>query len=200
MEEMPPGRSGSSCRSPTERASSNASSPCLGWRRCSNAGMTTLRLVQPDGRADQILERLLIDRFALADVNRAPRLALVARGEEPGGIFERPALGEGQLHGGLVGLAGADHSVVRPDRDAVRLRSLFPLRLLDHVGIGLLDQGPDTGEGLFAPILLCHQLTAFFTRLPIFFSSAAVSSFSAKEVGHMAPLSRFALSLNPIVA
>src|SRR5436190_8369918 len=44
------------------------------------------------------------------------------------------------------------------------------------------------------------QLTAFFTSAPIFFSSAAVNSFSAKEVGHMAPLSRFALSLKPNVA
>jgi hypothetical protein len=34
----------------------------------------------------------------------------------------------------------------------------------------------------------------------IFFSSAAVRSFSAQEVGHIAPLSRFALSLKPNVA
>ena len=34
----------------------------------------------------------------------------------------------------------------------------------------------------------------------IFFSSAGVSSLSANEVGHMTPLSRFALSLNPSVA
>jgi hypothetical protein len=44
------------------------------------------------------------------------------------------------------------------------------------------------------------QLTAFFTRAPILFSSATVSSFSAKDVGHMAPSSRFALSLKPSVA
>jgi hypothetical protein len=31
------------------------------------------------------------------------------------------------------------------------------------------------------------QLTAFFTSAPIVASSAAVNSFSAKEVGHMAP-------------
>jgi hypothetical protein len=36
------------------------------------------------------------------------------------------------------------------------------------------------------------QLTAFFTRAAIFFSSAAVSFVSAKEVGHMLPSSRFA--------
>ena len=37
------------------------------------------------------------------------------------------------------------------------------------------------------------QLTAFFTSAAILASSAVVNSFSAKEVGHMAPSSRFAL-------
>jgi hypothetical protein len=44
------------------------------------------------------------------------------------------------------------------------------------------------------------QLTAFFTSSPILASSAAVNSFSAKVVGHMAPSSRFAWSLKPSVA
>src|SRR5207249_7074744 len=44
------------------------------------------------------------------------------------------------------------------------------------------------------------QLTAFFTSAPILASSAAVNSFSAKAVGHMAPSPRFALSLKPNVA
>ena len=44
------------------------------------------------------------------------------------------------------------------------------------------------------------RLTAFFTSAAIFFSSAAVSSFSANEVGHISPLSRFARSLKPSVA
>src|SRR2546421_11527432 len=44
------------------------------------------------------------------------------------------------------------------------------------------------------------QLTAFFTSAPILASSAVVNSFSAKAVGHMAPSSRFALSLKPNVA
>ena len=44
------------------------------------------------------------------------------------------------------------------------------------------------------------QPTAFFTSAPIFASSAAVNSFSAKEAGHMAPSSRFASSLKPSVA
>src|SRR5881392_4445598 len=44
------------------------------------------------------------------------------------------------------------------------------------------------------------QLTAFFTSAPIFASSAAVNSFSAKAVGHMAPSSRFAWCMKPNVA
>src|SRR5213595_912419 len=42
--------------------------------------------------------------------------------------------------------------------------------------------------------------TAFFTSAAILSSSAAVNPFSAKAVGHMAPSSRFALSLKPSVA
>src|SRR3712207_7687863 len=44
------------------------------------------------------------------------------------------------------------------------------------------------------------QLTALFTSALIFASSVAVNSLSAKEVGHMAPSSRFASSLKPSVA
>ncbi len=47
---------------------------------------------------------------------------------------------------------------------------------------------------------LSPQLAAFFTSAAIFFSSAAVSSVSAKEVGHIAPSSRFADSSKPNVA
>jgi hypothetical protein len=48
--------------------------------------------------------------------------------------------------------------------------------------------------------LLSPQLTAFFTSAPILASPAAVNSVRAKEVGHMVPSSRFALSLKPSVA
>jgi hypothetical protein len=44
------------------------------------------------------------------------------------------------------------------------------------------------------------SLTAFFTSAAILASSAAVNSFSAKEVGHMTPSSRFAVSSKPNVA
>src|SRR6516225_9118111 len=48
--------------------------------------------------------------------------------------------------------------------------------------------------------LLSPQLTAFFTSAPILASSAAVNSFSAKAVGHMAPSSSFATCMKPSVA
>ena len=41
------------------------------------------------------------------------------------------------------------------------------------------------------------QLTAFFTRSPMRFSSADVSFVSAQAVGHMEPSSRFASALKP---
>src|SRR5437016_9132695 len=44
------------------------------------------------------------------------------------------------------------------------------------------------------------HLIAFFTSAPILASSAAVSPFSAKAVGHIWPSSRFASSLKPRVA
>jgi hypothetical protein len=44
------------------------------------------------------------------------------------------------------------------------------------------------------------QLSALCTSALIVASSAALSSFSAKALGHMAPSSRFALSLKPSVA
>src|SRR5688572_10537170 len=44
------------------------------------------------------------------------------------------------------------------------------------------------------------QPTALFASVPILASSAAVNSFSAKEVGHMAPSSRFAASVKLNVA
>src|SRR5215210_2412210 len=44
------------------------------------------------------------------------------------------------------------------------------------------------------------QRTAFFTRAAIRASSLGVNSVSANEVAHMAPSSRFAVSLKPNVA
>src|SRR5205807_7411428 len=56
---------------------------------------------------------------------------------------------------------------------------------------------PSTGVRIPA---IGPQLTAFFTSALILASAAAVNSFSAKATGHMAPSSRFAVSLKPSVA
>src|SRR5229473_1319630 len=73
--------------------------------------------------------------------------------------------------------------------------------------MGWASIGCANGKGAAQRTLAClpcaalsPQLTACFTSAPILASSAAVNSVSAKAVGHMAPSSRFALSLKPSVA
>src|SRR3990170_887923 len=74
--------------------------------------------------------------------------------------------------------------------------SSYSARRMEVVGFVGATEDPRAGpSGEVSP-----HLTAFFTSAPIFASSAAVNSFSAKEVGHMAPSSRFASSLKPNVA
>ena len=102
--------------------------------------------VERDRRPDERLEGGLVDDLALLDVDRAAHVALEAGVEEAGWVFQRGALGEGELHHLLVRLAGADDAVVRPDRRA------HPFPLLDHVGVGFVDQPAHPGEGLSAPI------------------------------------------------
>jgi hypothetical protein len=69
---------------------------------------------------------------------------------------------------------------------------------IDVVGEPMLGVATTLSAG--AGLWSWAQLTALFTSALIFASSAAVNSFSAKEVGHMAPSSRFASSLKPSVA
>ena len=64
--------------------------------------------------------------------------------------------------------------------------------------VGFIGATEDLGSGPSGEI--SPQLTAFFTSALILASSVAVNSFSAKAVGHMAPSSRFAVSLKPNVA
>src|SRR6185436_17494603 len=84
-------------------------------------------MVQLDGRADEGLERARVHLLALAYVDGASRVPLEAGVEELRRILERRAFGERQLHRRLVGLAGADDPVVRPDGSS-------PLPFLDDVG------------------------------------------------------------------
>src|SRR6266699_751462 len=62
-------------------------------------------------------------------------------------VLERSALGESQLHDALVRLAGADQSIVRPNRNA------SPLPLLDHLRVSLFDESADMGERLAPPVV-----------------------------------------------
>src|SRR5215211_330657 len=107
------------------------------------------------------------------------------------------ALGVGAEQRRLHAVGLRERLADRVERSGVG-RQVAPSRAADRA---LVDRHHRPGA---APsrgsVRLSPQLTAFFTSAPIFFSSAAVSRFSAKEVGHMAPSSRFALSLKPNVA
>ena len=73
--------------------------------------------------------------------------------------------------------------------------SSFPARRMASRELSALQKILARAQGGLAP-----HLTAFFTSAPILASSAAVSAFNAKAVGHRAPSSRFAVSLKPSVA
>ena len=92
-----------------------------------------------------------------------------------------------------AGDAGEHRQPALRDLDADVLEVVHPRAL--HA-----DQVVAVGEGQRRRLLSVAQLTAFFTSAAIFFSSAAVSFVSANEIGHMAPSSSFAASLNPNVA
>src|SRR6266404_5800121 len=87
------------------------------------------------------------------EIDGTPGVAFEAGVEEAGRVRERGALGEGHLHDILVRLTGADHSGVRPHRNPChRVRRLSPFHLLDHFGVGLLDEKSDPSERLAPPI------------------------------------------------
>src|SRR6476646_7557050 len=110
-----------------------------------------LTRVERDGLADERLQRRLVDLLILGDVDRAARLALQARVEQALGIIQRRALHERQLDDALVGLAGADDAVARPDRCA-RTGGLGPRPLLDDLRVGGRDDPPHPAQRLAAPI------------------------------------------------
>src|SRR3981081_3447249 len=79
-------------------------------------------------------------------IDSAPDIAFKAGVEESRRVLERSALGESQLHDALVRLAGADQSIVRPNRNA-------PLPLLDPLRVSLFDESADMGEHLAPPVV-----------------------------------------------
>src|SRR5947209_4346311 len=94
------------------------------------------RTVERDRLENERLEGGLVNFFPFMDVDRAAYVSVETRVEETGRITQRRALGEGELHDILVGLASADDAVVRPNRSA-RGGGLYPLPLLDDVRVCL---------------------------------------------------------------
>src|SRR5271163_4576781 len=90
--------------------------------------------VQCHGGANERLERLFIDLVALMEIDGTPGVPFEAGVEEASRVLQPSAVGEGHLHDVLVRLTGADHPGVIPHRNP----SPFPL--LDHFGVGLLDE------------------------------------------------------------
>src|SRR5260370_41255148 len=85
--------------------------------------------VEGDGLTNERLEGRLVHFFSFIDVDRAAYVSVETRVEEMGGILQRRALGEGKLHDTLVGFAGADNTVVRPNRSAHPLPLLYDVRV-----------------------------------------------------------------------
>ena len=81
------------------------------------------------------------------DVDRAADIPVQARIEQAPGIRQGRALGEGQLHRCLVGLAGAENAGMFPHRHAAPLPRLF------HLGIGFADDCPHPCQCLAAPVV-----------------------------------------------
>src|SRR5713101_8957364 len=121
--------------------------------RADGANGSSHRNVQCHGGANERLQRLFINLVALMEIDGTPGVAFEAGVEEAGRVLQRGALGERHLHDMLVRLTGADHSGVRPHRNPRhRVRRLSPFQLLDHLGVGLLDENSDPRERLALPI------------------------------------------------
>src|SRR6266849_3979687 len=109
-------------------------------------GFRLARTVEGNRLANERLEGGLVNFFSFVDVDRAACVSVETRVEETGRILQRRALGEGKLHDILVGFAGADDAVVRPNRSA------HPLPLLDDVRVCFLDELAHSAEGFPAPV------------------------------------------------
>src|SRR5262245_8729448 len=99
------------------------------------------------------------------EVDGTPDVAFEAGVEEARRVLQRGALCEGHLHDIRVRLTGADHSGMRPHRNP------SPLPLLDHFGVGLLDENADPSERLAPPITQLLDSRIYQLR-------GSVSSFS----------------------
>src|SRR5258708_40042298 len=107
----------SAVRAPTRRSTSP--SPGLHVQGRNPLGLRFLRrfrlarTVEGDRLANERLEGGLVNFFSFVDVDRAAYVSIETRVEETGRIVQRRALGEGKLHGFLVGFAGANDAFLR---------------------------------------------------------------------------------------
>src|SRR6267142_3332365 len=142
---------------PPEAAAEQMARELIGRQPVCALGLRFLRTfrlagtVEGDRLANERLEGGLVNVFSFVDVDRAAYVAVEARVEETGRIFQRRALGEGQLHDILIGFAGADDAVVRPHRGA-GLGWFDPLPLLNDVRVCFLDERAHPAEGVPAPV------------------------------------------------
>src|SRR6266545_3455222 len=138
---------------------------------------------EPPGRIERRVASVASDRLEVA----------MHHDDAPGSLAD----GRGDvLAGPRANIAGGEDRRDRWSRRGTG-SAAFDVDAQDDFGVWSTDTTPSRRHGSVRPSL---QLTAFFTSAPILASSPVVNSFSAKEVGHMAPSSRFALSLKPNVA
>src|SRR5437588_9437104 len=109
------------------------------------------RTVEGDRLANERPERGLVNFFSFVDVDRAAYVSVETRVEETGRILQRRALRESKLHDILVGFAGADDAVVRPNRRA-GFGWFDPLPLLDDVRVCFLDERAHSAEDFPTPV------------------------------------------------
>src|ERR1043166_1770122 len=143
-----------------------------------------LGFVQGDGGANQRLQGALVYLVAFVEIDGPARVPVKAGIEEARRILQRRSLGEGHFHHVLVGLAGADYSVVRPHRHPA------PLPLLDDVGIGFLDQRAQPAERLVAPVaqLLDSRVNQPRRRVGLLRPALLHSRYSTlRPIGSVAP-------------
>src|SRR5215470_2029934 len=147
------------------------------------------RTVEDERLPNKRLEGGRVDFFSLVDVDGAAHVSLETRVEETGWILQGRALGEGQLHDLLVGLARADDAIVGPHRRA------HPLPLLDDVRNCFLDEPAHPAEGFSAPVselvdslrdeIRCRSTVARLRLLHAFILEAPGRLVGRSEIAHV---------------
>src|SRR2546428_3216690 len=156
MEVLPPNGARLSCGAPTSgRTTARTNMIILSeqtqfFPTCevppASSACLSARSIESDGRADERLERIRVNRLTLVNVDGAPCVPVKARVEELGRIFQGSALKEGQLHYRLVRLSRADAPVMGP------YRGPHPLPLFHNIRVGLPDEGAHPCQCIASPV------------------------------------------------